>query len=593
MTLPLQFYSLNFNPENPIPNGPFYSPLTNALQSVAGPLVVGAGISVDYATSTISASGSGGTVTAVTGTAPISVTAGNTPVVSIAASSTTVSGAVQLYNNVNSTSTSLALTAAQGKVLQDQITALATAPNIELAGTLDATTGFVDSVTSVGTTAGYTVGAVLPAADATTVNTYVIVTTAGTVTPPGGSATVASRGDWFLVSETTPGVYSWQFLNVGFDGVVPASTTVAGIVCLSTDALALAGTDATTALTPAAACCAFIQKSTIAAKGSLISGTAACTPASLAVGTDGQVLSACSTAATGLCWTALATATPIAFGTVLGCTNATNSALGCNALLNNTGTNNVAIGLNAGCSITTGCFNVAIGSSASVASPTGSCQLALGYTSACNWLTGDSSKHIQPGAGIRDCAGNLGTSGQVLSSTGTALLWSSGSLPASFTSAGTLQSVGLTATGGVDPVPSLTLRNNVSYRQIGVKQWEVFYTLTAFGAWTNAGSGDYLFTLPNSLNFDITLPWQPVWTGSVGAGSQENRWYWIPGASSIQIGTNSSGSIFGNGVAVYNATQFRVFATDSGNSDPAPVSSTYWGGLPTTNFSIGFQFTSA
>jgi len=70
MTLPLSIPS-NFNPEAPIPNGTFYSPLTNALQSVSGPLVVGSGISIDYSTSTISVTGGGGsgTVTSVaTGT---------------------------------------------------------------------------------------------------------------------------------------------------------------------------------------------------------------------------------------------------------------------------------------------------------------------------------------------------------------------------------------------------------------------------------------------------------------------------------------------------------------------------------------------
>ncbi len=65
-------------------------------------------------------------VSSVTGTAPISVTAGINPVVSVADGTTAVKGAVKLYDNVDSTSTTLALTAYQGKVLQDQITALHT-----------------------------------------------------------------------------------------------------------------------------------------------------------------------------------------------------------------------------------------------------------------------------------------------------------------------------------------------------------------------------------------------------------------------------------------------------------------------------------
>lgn len=242
----------------------------------------------------------------ITGTAPVTVTGtALAPVIGVSAGSTTASGVVQLYNGVDSTSTSLALTAAQGKNLQDQITTLLTTPGIDFAGTIDASTGFVSSVTSVGTTAGYTVGSVLPAADATTVNTYVIVTAPGTFTPPGGSATTAGDGDWFLASEVSVGVYSWQFLNVGFDAP-PATTTTAGIVCLSTNALAQAGTDATTALTPAAAAAAYVPLSGYAAKGNLLAASATNTPVALTVGTDGQVLVACSTSATGLCWSSAA-----------------------------------------------------------------------------------------------------------------------------------------------------------------------------------------------------------------------------------------------------------------------------------------------
>jgi len=371
-------------------------------------------------------------VTAVTGTAPISVTVGTSPVVSITASSTTASGAVQLYDDVNSTSTALALTAAQGKVLQDQITALATTPNIDLAGTLDASTGLVDSVTSVGSAAGYTVGAVLPAASATTVNTYVVVTSPGTITPPGGVAAAATKGDWFLVSETSPSIYAWQFLNVGFDALA-ATTTTAGIVCLSTDALAQAGTNITTALTPSAAASAYIPKTCVTAKGTLVTGTAASTPSALGVGTDGQLLAACSTATTGLCWLTVpstVTATPTVEGIVLGCTISNNTSLGCNALLGNTSFGNTAVGVNAldasttgnnntalgACALTvnttgvnntalgslalsantTGEFNTGVGRDALIANTTGCCNVAIGYRAACALTTGSFNIAIGP-----------------------------------------------------------------------------------------------------------------------------------------------------------------------------------------------------
>ena len=369
------------NLNDPIPNNPFYYPETNSISSAAGPLIVGSGINIDYTTSVISASGGGGGgVSSVTGVAPIVVTGTTTPSVSIAAASTTASGAVQLYNNTNSTSTTLALTAAQGKNLQDQITALTTTSNINLAGTLNATTGFVASVTSIGAADGFTVGAVLPAASSTTVNDFVIVTTPGTITPPGGVATVATDGDWFLVSQTSPGVYAWEFLNVGFDAPA-ATTTVAGIACLSTNALAVAGTDATTALTPAAAACAYIPKACITAKGTLISGSAASTPTALAIGTAGQVLTVDLACASGLKWgsaTGSVAAQPTTAGIVFGCTNAgvtafgydsgpggaANVHVGCEAAKSSAGSNNVVVGNNAGRALSTGSSNTLVGKSA-------------------------------------------------------------------------------------------------------------------------------------------------------------------------------------------------------------------------------------
>jgi hypothetical protein len=60
MTLPLQFYYLNVNPYNPIPNGPFYSAQQDLIQGPWYPLVVGSGLTIDLATSTISATGGGG-----------------------------------------------------------------------------------------------------------------------------------------------------------------------------------------------------------------------------------------------------------------------------------------------------------------------------------------------------------------------------------------------------------------------------------------------------------------------------------------------------------------------------------------------------
>jgi len=593
----------------------------------------------------------GGTVTNVTGTAPIAVATGtSTPVISVAAATTAVSGVTTLVNNTATNDDTKALTAAQGYALQQQIDNLAVSSNITLAGTLNATTGQIASATTEGQTVGFTVGGALPNPALANDNYYVIVTTGGSYDPPGtGGPYNTTQGDWFLSNGS-----SWEYLNVGFDPQ-NASTTVAGIVRLATPSETLTGTDNTIANTPAGAAATYIRCSTLSnkgailsatgistpsalpvgsdgqilvacssastglcwtsntggtaipcstlvAKGSLVAASSASTPSNLAVGTDGQILVACSSASTGLCWASAASATgaipctaitnkgalisgsgpstpstlavgadgqilvacststtglcwttntggtaipcatltakgslvaatapntpanltvgtdgqvlvacaasatglcwfttppincatPTVAGIVLGCTTATNTALGCNAALAvtgagntslghtagtalTTGINNTAVGLCAGRSITsggdnvlvgslagssittassniaigagagestsgtgsvlvgsfagsnltTGSSNVVIGPNAQAAVNTGSCQLAIGFSATDNWLVGDSSKNIQPGAGLKDRLGSVGGSGQFLCSNGTALEWSS------------------------------------------------------------------------------------------------------------------------------------------------------------------------
>ena len=145
--------------------------------------------------------------------------------------------------------------------------------------------------------------------------------------------------------------------------------------------------DSTTALTPSAAASAYIPKTCVTGKGAIITGTAASTPTALGVGTDGQVLIACSAAAGGLCWAtspAPAAATPTVAGIVLGCTNATNAALGCNALLVNAGIGNVAVGLDSLRANTSGNTNIAVGLNSMRANTTGSNNVAVGNGAFCS-----------------------------------------------------------------------------------------------------------------------------------------------------------------------------------------------------------------
>ena len=283
-------------------------------------------------------------VTQVTGTAPIQVTAGQAPVVSIDSASTLAAGAVQLYNALDSTSTALALTAAAGKSLQDQINVLSISNNLTLAGTLDASTGNLITVTTEGTAAGFTVGQPLPAAAAANKEYFVVVRIPGTFTPPGGAPTVASQGDWFLSDGS-----AWQFLDIGYASSY-ATTTDPGLITLATDAEVQAGTDSTKAVVPSALqsklsdsvattssttiasstavktawdlADAALPKATYTALGDLVSGTGAGTYVVLGVGTDGQQLVADSTAPSGLAWSDAGVAvTEVTAGTGLNTTS--------------------------------------------------------------------------------------------------------------------------------------------------------------------------------------------------------------------------------------------------------------------------------
>jgi hypothetical protein len=92
------------------------------------------------------------------------------------------------------------------------------------------------------------------------------------------------------------------------------------------------------------------------------------------------------------------------------------------------GNQNSFFGACSGCTQTSGDANVAIGPNVALASTTGSCQLAIGFSATANWLTGDSTKAIKPGAGIIDCASSTGTAGQYLWTTGAnQIVWSASS----------------------------------------------------------------------------------------------------------------------------------------------------------------------
>jgi hypothetical protein len=406
----------------------------------------------------------------------IDVSAGT---ISVKSASTTQSGIVQLNDTLASTSTTQALTANMGRDLQVQINALSTSNNLTFAGTIDGATGDMVTVTVEGAAVGFVVNDPLPATS-TAINEYfVIVSTTGTMTPPGGVPTLVYVGDWWLASST-----AWTYIAAGFQPPY-ASTTTPGLVLLSTDAETQAGTDATEAVTPASLqskvsdSTATTSSTTIAsstavksaydlanaavpcssflAKGNILGGTAAGTYGALAVGTNGQFLSANSACSTGLQWCTLSlacvpcsaytgqgvllagtgvstfSALPVgSAGQVLTpnllcatglewvstcalnivgytCTATPfNTALGATAGDSiTTGSNNVAIGINALSAVTTTSLNVAVGACAMDAA-SGSQNTAVG-ASALRVVVGSSNVALGTNAGRAATAGSNNT----------------------------------------------------------------------------------------------------------------------------------------------------------------------------------------
>jgi len=156
------------------------------------------------------------------------------------------------------------------------------------------------------------------------------------------------------------------------------------------------------------------------------------------------------------------------------------------------------------------------------------------------------------------------------------------SLPA-WTSAGALI-LGATTTA---PVKGTTTTDNISYRQVGAKEWEVSISYFQTGAGTT-GSGDYLITLPNSLQFNTTLPMQQVYTGNIGASTWVLSSYAVSDANGVINNTGVGGHVF---PLIYNSTQFRIL-TVSYTSAVQCWGSAYYSISGTVRVVMTFRFTS-
>jgi hypothetical protein len=123
------------------------------------------------------------------------------------------------------------------------------AGEIVLAGTYNANTNQLDSVTADGTAAGFTSGQALPAAAAVNNRYYVVVSTAGTGTSPAPAVALAppdlllSNGSSYIKLDVSDTITAVVALNVGFTpyGNIAASNVQSAIQELDDEKLPLAG----------------------------------------------------------------------------------------------------------------------------------------------------------------------------------------------------------------------------------------------------------------------------------------------------------------------------------------------------------------
>jgi hypothetical protein len=160
-----------------------------------------------------------------------------------------------------------------------------------------------------------------------------------------------------------------------------------------------------------------------------------------------------------------------------------------------------------------------------------------------------------------------------------------------WTSAGTIQSVGWSATTTAPTIGTTTL-NDYSYKQIGSKTWRCQLAFSAGGSSTGAnnGSGDYLFTLPNGLQFNTSIAGQAAYSADVGRSIWDWPGLWLSSSTGSITNLAQGGLLY---VVPYSSTQFRLIHVGiAGVGSVIPYASGYYGVGSNISWRVTFTFQS-
>ena len=149
------------------------------------------------------------------------------------------------------------------------------------------------------------------------------------------------------------------------------------------------------------------------------------------------------------------------------------------------------------------------------------------------------------------------------------------------------------ATTTAPSMPSAVTRNNVYYKQIGPKTWQVEMILdytSITGA--TSGTGDYLFTLPNGLTFDQTIYTQEYYTGTVQTNSWINAGKRLPNSRATIYRVSDGIGVSDSGIVPWDASRFRISLSLYGSAIQCMSSNFFQFNQGGFNLRINFTFQS-